>query len=598
MVAITNNPVSQLTLIEHISKFLEPYSEEFNSFFNEHCKNVIDFFSNASPEQSIYEWFFDEANLSKINYKIKDFINNVEGLSPLRGLSFIRQFRLANKLEITDRWLRKLTTPLKELGLLFSKKTKGIHYKFTFNLHLPIVDFFKYLIDAIFCYYSGSTSGLSSGSTSGSKQKYFLASTLYNYAYGQLRNTESLRSKKSKRIEEIRSMHASEASSSSNITSSKIAEEKEATNPVTHSITNSTTNTIATKNTIAGELEEKRKSTYNLAIILKWVFEYAKMKLETDDKIRNVNGFANYCLNSGEKDPWIAEYINNGYVLSPVNPLKDYEVNQVSEVQEVKGVQQSETQRKAKKISPKQARRMKQQSNEHIELKGKYPYQVYLDFANYELKQKKNIGSIDGFANWLQRTGAQDDTQVAQFVDLMKQTLVGSHKQNNVAPLEQSQEEKEKLAQEAARVQEALAIDSLGIQVWESLDQSKKRQILDVAVPAYKEKYPQICTKMTSDGLRVHLTGLIKGSLGETFYKANIRDLAIVENIWEVLELRGKEVFEQMEDWEQADLIDSKIERLSQNYYELEHQQTLLNAIKSEIYYELISRKLVEVEEK
>lgn len=175
---------------------------------------------------------------------------------------------------------------------------------------------------------------------------------------------------------------------------------------------------------------ELHNSIYTLEIILKFVLAYALTKLGTSDEIRDHLAIARRFLRTGEKDPWIAAFIENGYVLSPINPLKGEkdekdEKDQLVE-QPLEQPKQNQASNQSKKISPSQARSVKQQqqTTETQDVKGKYPYQVYLDFANYELKQGKSIYSVKGLADWLYKNGLQD-VQVGEFIELMRNTYAG-----------------------------------------------------------------------------------------------------------------------------------------------------------------------------
>jgi hypothetical protein len=273
---------------------------------------------------------------------------------------------------------------------------------------------------------------------------------------------------------EIRSMHASEAASISTITDTKIDQEKEPiTNPIT-STTTSTSNNDLDKNSI-----ETTKSIYTLEIILEFVLAYALTKLGTSDEIRDHLAIARRFLKTGEKDPWIAAFIENGYVLSPINPLKDEkdEKDQLVE-QPLEQPKQNQPNNQAKKISPSQARSVKQQGQtiETQEVKGKYPYQVYLDFANYELKQGKSIYSVKGLADWLYKNGLQD-VQVGEFIELMRNTYAGGEMPCTAS---KASETEINVNKEKTENKELLDLLELGKQRFEQLEDYEQAELQEM----------------------------------------------------------------------------------------------------------------------
>lgn len=401
-------------------------------------------------------------------------------------------------------------------------------------------------------------------------------------------------------VEEIRGMHASEGSQPVNTTDSRIIEEKELattdTNTTTISKNEVSKDNLSQETKLKPEVEPPPKSIYTLEIILKWVFEYAKMKLGTNDEIDCHMAIARTFLKTGEKDPWIAEFIKNNYVLSPVNPLKDYQLEQPGQAQ----------QPKAKKISPKQARRIKEQTNDTTEVKGKYPYQVYLDFANYELKHKKGIESVDKFAGWLQRTGAQDDTQVAQFIELMKNTYIGgkpsqaqpqptqsienaqpqSTQKIEVARVEvvaSKPKESSPLVAEAPPTEQPKTIEFLAERAWRDLAEKQKHYLFNQVKTNVIKQMP-LMADLAEEVQKNYIYHQINQQLGKVCSKANgIKIDVILENI-------GKKSFESLEASEQTKLVNQKIDAKNRCFFELCDpivRETLLEEMHKEIYLEM-----------
>ncbi|MFY9225657.1 MAG: hypothetical protein WAQ98_23470, partial [Blastocatellia bacterium] len=68
---------------------------------------------------------------------------------------------------------------------------------------------------------------------------------------------------------------------------------------------------------------EKGKSRYTLDECKTYTIEYAKLKLNTSDPVKNINAFALGCYRSGEKDIWIDDYFRTGKITDYT--LEDYE---------------------------------------------------------------------------------------------------------------------------------------------------------------------------------------------------------------------------------------------------------------------------------
>ncbi|MFY9223252.1 MAG: hypothetical protein WAQ98_11305 [Blastocatellia bacterium] len=346
---------------------------------------------------------------------------------------------------------------------------------------------------------------------------------------------------------------------------------------------------------------ERHNSIYTLEIILKFVLAYALTKLGTSDEIRDHLAIARRFLRTGEKDPWIAAFIENDYVLSPINPLKDQK-DQITEqpLEQPKQSQpNSQSQNQPSKISPSQARNVKQQQQtiETEEVKGKYPYQVYLDFVNYELKQGKTIYSVKGLADWLYKNGSQD-VQVGEFIELMRNTWTGKNQSRSDMGYAREEETNKKgedsyFELDRTELEQMIEMERLATDGWNRLDDERKEEILSKATDVYKDKYHQLWTKdklKFAPGLiQDHVLGLVKGIIGKMLYSKNVCDLgAFGESIWIALDdsERGEMIESQI-----ADLFDLGI-----NFYSLsqQQQQEKLLEIEKELFLELALYELAD----
>jgi hypothetical protein len=466
---ILNN--EQFSLPEQIRTILENYPKEFKTFFMRHCSWVVEFFSESKEEQSVHSWLFDESNHHRLPYKAKQLINSIFGLSlsTKESFSYMRQFRLADKLSISDRYLRTLFSKIFDLGLMISRRNRGINYKLTFDLNKSVLEYFQTLITTLFGYYSESISEGNSEGCSGSNSDFSLAKLLYSTIYKQFIPSESLKSPKTKTDKEIRG-HAQPAS---NITNSGIPD--------------STT----------------------------------KSEETSDESERNFR---------------------------------------------------TET------------------SIEEIEPKGKFSLEIYLDFAKSEQLQKKNIKNINRFAEWLLIEGKQDN-EVSKFVEAKKENLIGARTIDGAksetrpspvapaAPAAPAAPTTRASKEEIAEVKQLLAIESLGVAAWESLEQTKQNKLFE-SVKAEVAKNP-VCSKLTKEGLGTHIIGIIKEKLGKWAYKANVSDCG------GILEKIGKEIFEGLDDDLQGELVGEKIELAGDEFYLSNEQGKLMEKMRREIYVEL-----------
>jgi hypothetical protein len=128
-------------------------------------------------------------------------------------------------------------------------------------------------------------------------------------------------------------------------------------------------------------------------------------------------------------------------------------------------------------------------------------------------------------------------------------------------------------------VKQLLAIESLGVAAWESLEQTKQNKLFE-SVKAEVAKNP-VCLKLTKEGLETHIIGIIKEKLGNYAYKANVSDCG------GILEKIGKEIFEGLNEDDQGELIGEKMDLIGDEFYLSAEQGKLMQGIRGEIYVEL-----------
>ena len=565
----------QETLVDYLENQLSNYSQEFAQYFYKQCRGVIKFFAEAELTQTIHEWFFDEDNHFKLPYKAKDLINQIQGLSNKTKdkFSFIRQFRLAEKLSITSRWLRELAGELIDLGFLFSRRNRAINYKLTFDLSRSVIDYFETLIQVVFDYYSNihhsnnsytdSSSQSTSEFSSASQQEFCLASLMYTAVCNPLTRLEEKITKKNK---EKRSMHANGEPANSNYTTSENKQEE----PI-----NSSSNTNS--KTDRDDHKEPPKSQYDYEMCERFVIEYAKRKLATRDEIKDLRAFALYCYETGDKDVWIKLFIENNFTLTPYNPIKDHQPKYTAPTVE----------------NDDQADQAK--ASQTVEIKGRYAYEVYKDFATQESKRGRKIHSIEALATWLHQTGKQDK-QVAKFIEEVKEKYIGgkpnvtsttNNTSNNTDKCNSNNtNESPELAKSKAELKALETVITLGNQAWGSLSQQQKSSVMELASSKYKEKYPPSTTSRDRVLLENHLVGKLSWLLGQLLFNSNTCDLAAF----------GKHLWEQLGDEEVANFFDEGIANLEQNgvdVYASDKQQELLSIIKRQMEWELVVRQLV-----
>jgi hypothetical protein len=138
------------------------------------------------------------------------------------------------------------------------------------------------------------------------------------------------------------------------------------------------------------------------------------------------------------------------------------------------------------------------------------------------------------------------------------------------------------IAEDLEALQRLTAIESLATTAWQSLTSQQKEQVVNQATSNLLEKQPQIYSQMPKQALRNYILGLVKHRLGEMLYKAN------TNNLTSLLQSIGQKQFESLEDYEQAELLEAKIDKIEYFYNCcVATQQELLEEICEEIYLEL-----------
>ncbi|KAF0209884.1 MAG: hypothetical protein FD167_5423, partial [bacterium] len=143
-----------LVLGEYLIEILLKYKQGFREYFYNQCREIINYFAHCQATMAIKTWFFHDGNLEKFPSSARGLFDNIKGLSKMSGLSFIKQFNLADKLKHSTRWVRDITSRLKRLSLLFSIKTNKINYCLTFDLGKPVSEYFSTLVTLVFEHYS------------------------------------------------------------------------------------------------------------------------------------------------------------------------------------------------------------------------------------------------------------------------------------------------------------------------------------------------------------------------------------------------------------------------------------------------------------
>ena len=339
-------PTDELILDEYLVDLLNNYKQEFREYFYDKCRETINYFANCPVTIEIRQWFFHAGNVAKFPLSAQDLFDNVKGLSRMTGMSFIKQFNLANRLKHSSRWIRNITSKLKTIALLFSRKTNKINYCITFDLAKPVSEFFDTLVSLVFDYYSNDSNSLdtvnnsgnnatfnssaepssqsSSEPSAGSKPEFSLVNLLYTKLCDRSKRLEYLLSSVNKNktkskegmLASTQSQPASQIHSTVNLTDKK--REETTTNSDLKGNSNNNNNNN----------KEVPKSLYNYKLCERYTIEYAKFKVGSPDEIRTIEGFATYCYNSGEKDADIEFFVKNDYVYIPYNSLKNNKVKQ------------------------------------------------------------------------------------------------------------------------------------------------------------------------------------------------------------------------------------------------------------------------------
>ena len=349
--------VPSTNINEYINELLSYTNEGFESFFRDKASAIIDYFAACPVWMSLEEWLFHEGNLKHFSYTTKSLINQIYNRSKMLGYSFIKQYNLADKLNITPYHVREIIKNFQALALIHKGRTNKIHYSLIFDLTTKVTSYIESIVNILFDYYSKNNSPISTflsnfASTFGSLTDFSLVNVVYK---GICEIKEASQSKRSKIYKTCKNKeHAGmlESESSSNITDLSFPNEESKSNltnnvdkltevvktlieslssvlPNTNILDKLATLNISSSNYQSNiEIEktfngEKAKSRYTLDECKTYTIEYAKFKVGTSDPVKNINAFALDCYRSGEKDIWIDDYFRTGKITD--YSLEDYE---------------------------------------------------------------------------------------------------------------------------------------------------------------------------------------------------------------------------------------------------------------------------------
>jgi len=180
----------------HINRYIDEllsYTDEgFETFFRDKASAIIDYFANCPVWMSLEEWLFHEGNLKPFSSTAKSLIKQIRNRSKRLGYSFIKQYELADKLNITDRYLREIVKKFQSLALIHKGRTDKIHYSLIFDLTTKVTSYIEAVVNILFDYYSKKNSVIASSVT---LTDFSLVNVVYK---GVCEITEASQSKKPK----------------------------------------------------------------------------------------------------------------------------------------------------------------------------------------------------------------------------------------------------------------------------------------------------------------------------------------------------------------------------------------------------------------
>ncbi|MBL8195989.1 MAG: hypothetical protein JNM06_19515, partial [Blastocatellia bacterium] len=348
--------VPSTNINEYINELLSYTDEGFESFFRDKANAIINYFGDCPIWMSLEEWLFYEGNLKHFSYKTKALVNQIYNRSKISGYSFIKQYNLADKLNITDRYVREIVKNLQSLALVHKSRTNKIHYSLIFDLATKVTCYIESVVNILFNYYSKNNNFVaspvaSSVASSSSFTDFSLVTVVYKGICEIKKVSQSKRSKIYKTCKNKEHAGMLESEPSSNITDLSFPSEESKSNltsnvdkltevvkkligllsnqlPSTNILDKLTTLNISSSNYQSNEEIEKTlnreeiKSRYTLDECEKYTIEYAKGKLGSRDEIRDIRLFAGYCYRSGEHDIWIDIFLRTGKIM-PYNPVRD-----------------------------------------------------------------------------------------------------------------------------------------------------------------------------------------------------------------------------------------------------------------------------------
>ena len=168
----------------YINELLSYTDERFKSFFRDKASVIIDYFGDCPIWMSLEEWLFHEGNLKRFSYKVKSLMTQLWQKGKLLGHSFIRQYKLAEKLTITPRYIRDIVKSFQSLALVYKKRTDKVHYSVVFDLTTKVTSYIESVVNILFDYYSKNNSfDCNSLSSSTSSSGFAIDFSLVNVVY-------------------------------------------------------------------------------------------------------------------------------------------------------------------------------------------------------------------------------------------------------------------------------------------------------------------------------------------------------------------------------------------------------------------------------
>ena len=184
--------VPNTNINEYINELLSDTDEGFESFFRDKAGAIINYFAVCPVSMSLEEWLFHEGNMKHFSRTSKRLIKQIYNNSKTLGYSSTKQYKLADKLNITDRYLREIVKKFQSLALIHKGRTDKIHYSLIFDLTTKVTSYTEAVVNILFDYYSKKNSVIASSVT---LTDFSLVNVVYK---GVCEITEASQSKKPK----------------------------------------------------------------------------------------------------------------------------------------------------------------------------------------------------------------------------------------------------------------------------------------------------------------------------------------------------------------------------------------------------------------